>query len=89
MVPQAHQGLDQDVAMQQHEGAHELIGAGLPLLPQPATAAHQLCMRHLHSTTSSKLLADNGDADDLVDNDSKNSNKDATMSSVKQIGLGS
>ena len=52
MVPHAHQRLDQDVAVQQHEGAHELVGAGLTLLPQPATAANQLCMGHLHSTTT-------------------------------------
>ena len=49
VVPHAHQGLDQDIAVQQHEGAHELVGAGLPLLPQLPTAAHQLCMSHLHS----------------------------------------
>ena len=52
MVGHAHKGLDQDVAVEQHEGAHELVGAGLALLSQPLAAAHQLGMRHLHTTTS-------------------------------------
>ena len=58
MVPHANQGFDQDVAVQQHEAAHELGGGGLALLPQPPTAAHQLSMGHLHFTTTSDLLAD-------------------------------
>ena len=58
MVPHANQGFDQDVAVQQHEAAHELGGGGLALLPQPPTAAHQLSMGHLHFTTTSRLLAD-------------------------------
>ena len=52
MVPHANQCLDQNVAVQQHQAAHELVGAGLPLLPQPATAVHQLSMGHLHFTNN-------------------------------------
>lgn len=59
MVPHADQGFDQDVAVQQHEAAHELGGGGLALLPQPPTASHQLSMGHLHFTTASDLLAHN------------------------------
>lgn len=40
VVGHAHEGLDQDVAVQQQEGSHELVGAGLAPLPQPLAAAH-------------------------------------------------
>jgi len=53
VIPHAYQSLDQDVAVQQHEAAHELSGAGPALLPQPLTATHQLLMRHLHPGTHS------------------------------------
>ncbi len=51
VIPHAHQSLDQDVAVQQHEAAHELGGAGPALVPQPLTATHQLLMSHLHPDT--------------------------------------
>ena len=40
MVSHAHEGLDQDVAVQQHEGMHEGGGRGPALLPQAPTAGH-------------------------------------------------
>ena len=49
MVAHTHQGLDQDIAVQQHESAHELSGACPALLPQPLSATHQLLMRHLQN----------------------------------------
>lgn len=55
MVPHAHQSLDQDVAVQQHQAAHELRGAGPALCSQPLTAAHQLLMRHLHPKARSLI----------------------------------
>lgn len=51
VVPHAHQSLHQDVAVQQHQAAHELRGAGPALCPQPLTATHQLLMCHLHPNT--------------------------------------